>query len=143
VARGEQLLEEAFGPAALIIEYGSADELTAALDVLPGALTATLHADPATEGDLIQTLVDRFAVNAGRVIFDGWPTGVAVSWAQHHGGPWPATNSAHTSVGMTAVRRFQRPVAYQDVPAGVLPEAVRDDNPWGLVRRVDGELQLP
>jgi acyl-CoA reductase-like NAD-dependent aldehyde dehydrogenase len=141
VARGEELLEEAFGPAALIIEYGSADELSAALDVLPGALTATVHADPDTEGDLIKTLVDRFAVRAGRVVFDGWPTGVAVTWAMQHGGPWPATtNALHTSVGATGIRRWLRPVAYQSVPDEFLPPVLQAANPLGVPRRVNGKL---
>ena len=80
---------------------------------------------------------------AGRVLFDGWPTGVAVNWAQQHGGPYPATTSLFTSVGATAVRRFQRPVAYQDAPEAVLHPALRDSNPLDIPRRVDGELCLP
>ncbi|MGC9669044.1 aldehyde dehydrogenase (NADP(+)) [Planosporangium sp. 12N6] len=143
VARADALLEECFGPAALVIEYGSAEELTAALDALPGALTATVHADPATEADLVRTLVDRFAGRAGRVIFDGWPTGVAVTWAMQHGGPWPATtNALHTSVGATGIRRWLRPVSYQSVPDEFLPDVLRDANPLGIPRRVNGVLTL-
>jgi NADP-dependent aldehyde dehydrogenase len=143
VARAGELLEECFGPAALIIEYGSADELTAALSVLPGALTATLHADPATEGDLVRALLGHFAAGAGRVIYDGWPTGVAVSWAMQHGGPWPATtNALHTSVGATGIRRWLRPVTYQGVPDEFLPEVLRDANPLDIPRRVNGVLQV-
>ena len=139
VARADQLLEEAFGPAALIIEYGSADELTAALDALPGALTATVHADPATEAELVRALLDRFAGKAGRVLFGGWPTGVSVTWAMQHGGPWPATtNALHTSVGATGIRRWLRPVAFQSVPDEFLPEVLRDANPLGIPRRVNG-----
>jgi NADP-dependent aldehyde dehydrogenase len=141
VANSEALLEECFGPAALIIEYGSADELGAALDALPGSLTATLHADPDTEADLAHRLLDRFASRAGRLIWDGWPTGVAVTWAMHHGGPWPATTvPLHTSVGMTSIRRWLRPVAYQNVPDAFLPEVLRDANPLGVPRRVNGVL---
>ncbi|MGH3680041.1 MAG: aldehyde dehydrogenase (NADP(+)), partial [Natronosporangium sp.] len=111
------------------------------LDALPGSLTGTIHADPATDAELIATLTDRLTARAGRVIFDGWPTGVAVSWAMHHGGPWPATtNAGHTSVGVTAIRRFQRPVVYQNAPEAVLPPALRDGNPWRIPRRVDGTL---
>jgi NADP-dependent aldehyde dehydrogenase len=143
VARAGELLEECFGPAALIIEYGSNDELTAALDALPSALTATVHADPATEGDLVRALLNRFAVSAGRVIYDGWPTGVAVSWAMQHGGPWPATtNALHTSVGATGIRRWLRPVSYQSVPDEFLPDVLRDDNPLGVPRRINGELKV-
>jgi NADP-dependent aldehyde dehydrogenase len=133
-------LQECFGPAAVVVEYASAAELDELLEALPGSLTATLHAQPEAEPELALDLLERLGRRAGRVIFDGWPTGVAVSWAQHHGGPWPATNSAHTSVGMTAVRRFQRPVAYQNVPDALLPQALREANPAGLPRRVDGAM---
>jgi NADP-dependent aldehyde dehydrogenase len=141
VEKAEQLLTECFGPAALVVEYASEADLYAALDALPGSLTATVHAEPATEAELTGGLLTRLAARAGRVIFDGWPTGVAVSWAQQHGGPWPATTAPlHTSVGMTAARRFQRPVAYQGVPDALLPEPLRDANPLGILRRVNGQL---
>jgi NADP-dependent aldehyde dehydrogenase len=75
------------------------------------------------------------------VIWNGWPTGVAVTAAMHHGGPFPSTvGSLFTSVGSTAARRFQRPVCYQDTPAALLPAALRDDNRLGVERRVDGEV---
>jgi NADP-dependent aldehyde dehydrogenase len=137
----ESLLEECFGPTALVIEYGSTAELTAALDAVPGSLTATLHADPATEPDLIRSLLAHVSAKAGRVIWDGWPTGVAVTWAQQHGGPWPATTAVRTtSVGTGAISRFQRPVAYQNLPDVLLPPALQEANPLGLPRRVDGSL---
>ncbi|MET0419761.1 MAG: aldehyde dehydrogenase family protein [Actinoplanes sp.] len=139
VAAGDlspDLLEECFGPASLVVEYGSAGELARALDLVPGALTATVHADPDTEQELIRELLARFADRAGRVIFGGWPTGVAVTRAQQHGGPWPATtNALHTSVGATGIRRWLRPVAYQDVPDAYLPEPLQDANPLGIPRR--------
>ena len=79
---------------------------------------------------------------SGRLVFDQFPTGVEVGHAMVHGGPFPATSDGRsTSVGSLAIERFQRPVAYQDVPVALLPEAVRDDNPWGLRRRLDGELE--
>ncbi|TVL90757.1 aldehyde dehydrogenase family protein [Streptomyces sp. SAJ15] len=78
---------------------------------------------------------------AGRLVVNGWPTGVAVSHAQHHGGPYPATTSTATSVGATAVERWLRPVVYQDAPAGLLPPELREENPLGLPRRVDGVLR--
>jgi NADP-dependent aldehyde dehydrogenase len=141
VAQAPALLEECFGPAAVIIEYGSTAELAEALGVVPGSLTATLHADADTEGDVARALLRGFAARAGRVIWGGWPTGVAVTWAQHHGGPWPATTaSVHTSVGVTAIRRFLRPVSYQNVPDDLLPEALRNANPLGLPRRLNGVL---
>jgi NADP-dependent aldehyde dehydrogenase len=139
-ARPETLLEECFGPATLLVSYGSDQELVEALHKVPGSLTATVHAEP---GEEITDLVAVLRGRAGRVLFDGWPTGVAVNWAQHHGGPWPATTSLFTSVGATAARRFQRPVAYQDAPASVLPPALRDENPLSIPRRVDGRIELP
>ncbi|MEV4642381.1 aldehyde dehydrogenase (NADP(+)) [Actinoplanes sp. NPDC049548] len=142
--RPGDLLEECFGPAALLIEYGTAEELTRTLALLPGSLTATVHADPGAEPELVGALLDGFAERAGRVIFGGWPTGVAVTWAQQHGGPWPATtNALHTSVGATGIRRWLRPVAYQDVPDAFLPAALQDANPLRIPRRVDGVLRPP
>jgi NADP-dependent aldehyde dehydrogenase len=76
------------------------------------------------------------------VIWNGYPTGVAVSWAMQHGGPWPATTSGHTSVGATAIRRFLRPISWQDAPQHVLPPELRD-GPVDIPRRVDGRLVLP
>ena len=88
-------------------------------------------------------LVAELSRRCGRVVVNGWPTGVAVGWAQQHGGPWPATTTpAHTSVGAAALDRFTRPVAFQDVPDGALPPALRDGNPWGLPRRVNGIMSL-
>ncbi len=134
------LLEEVFGPATVLVRYRDPAELRTALDHLEGSLTMTLHAEPE---DDVDDLVDRMTERAGRVLFSGWPTGVAVGWAQQHGGPWPATTTQFTSVGATAVRRFQRPVVYQDAPEHLLPPALRDGNPLGIPRRVDGRLALP
>ena len=79
---------------------------------------------------------------AERVVWKGWPTGVSVTYAQHHGGPYPATTSVQTtSVGTAAIDRFLRPVTYQGAPEAVLPPALRQDNPWHLPRRVNGVLQ--
>ncbi len=139
IARPAELLEECFGPTTLLIEYSSDEELAQALALVPGSLTATVHAE---DGEEIAALVEQLTGLAGRVLFGGWPTGVAVNWAQQHGGPYPATTSLFTSVGATAVRRFQRPVAYQDAPEALLPEALRDSNPLGIPRRVDGVLTL-
>jgi NADP-dependent aldehyde dehydrogenase len=82
------------------------------------------------------------AERVGRVVWNGWPTGVSVTYAQHHGGPYPATTSVQaTSVGTAAIDRFLRPITYQGAPEAVLPPALREDNPWHLPRRVDGVLQ--
>lgn len=142
LASADELLEECFGPMTLLVRYADDAELDAAIARLPGSLTVTVHAEP-HEIDGLGSLVERACTLAGRVVFGGWPTGVAVNWAQHHGGPWPSTTSSlHTSVGATAIRRFLRPVAYQDMPETLLPAALREDNPT-IPRRIDGRLVLP
>ena len=134
------LLEERFGPVALFLTYASRDELLDALARLDGQLTASVHAEPG-ETDLLRALVTALEPHAGRLVFDGFPTGVAVTHGMHHGGPFPATTApGHTSVGMTAVGRFLRPVAFQNAPAAVLPPELRDENLRGIWRRIDGEL---
>lgn len=120
----EVLLEECFGPLTVVVRYGDDAELGAVLDRLPGNLTATAHlgADEAAEPDgSAVALLARLTALAGRVLVNGWPTGVAVAAAQHHGGPYPATTSTSTSVGGTAIERWLRPVAYQDTPPALLP----------------------
>jgi NADP-dependent aldehyde dehydrogenase len=137
----EALGEEHFGPAAIVLTYTSLDQAAAALLRAGGQLTATVHAEAADHA-AIAPLVDAATRVAGRIVFDGVPTGVAVTWGMHHGGPYPAASDAgmHTSVGMTALRRFLRPVTYQDAPQALLPEALRDGNPLGIWRRVDGVM---
>ena len=137
-----ELGEECFGPAAIVVKYRDLSDLPAVLRRLPGSLTATVHAGrgagPEEAGDIVPVL-QRLA---GRLIWNGWPTGVAVTWAMHHGGPWPASTApAHTSVGAAAIRRWLIPVAYQDWPAALLPPELRDDNPLGVPQRVDGRLR--
>jgi acyl-CoA reductase-like NAD-dependent aldehyde dehydrogenase len=140
LGRVAPLAEEHFGPAVILLTYTSIGDAAAALERAGGQLTATVHAEPADHAAL-HPLVEAATRVAGRVVFDGVPTGVAVSWAMHHGGPYPASSDgAHTSVGMTALRRFLRPVVYQDAPESLLPPALRDGNPLGIWRRVDGEL---
>lgn len=137
-----ELLEECFGPSALVVEYADAADLRVALERLGGQLTASVHAgdgDDAAVADLHDVLRNR----AGRLVFGGYPTGVAVAWAMQHGGPYPAaTSSGHTSVGATSIRRWLRPVTYQNAPLSVLPDELRD-GPAGIPRRVDGEIELP
>ena len=137
----DTLLHECFGPTALVLTYADAAELERVLPQLPGGLTATVQL--ASSADAVaQTALPLLAERSGRVIVNGWPTGVAVTHAQHHGGPWPAaTNARHTSVGTGAIARFARPVAYQSTPEPLLPEALHDDNPLGVERRVDGVLE--
>jgi NADP-dependent aldehyde dehydrogenase len=144
LATPEELTTECFGPTSIVVRYTDDAELLAAARMFPGQLTATVHGE---EGDPIAGRL--FAELAERVLWNGWPTGVAVSYAMHHGGPYPAIGDwrlatgmpAHTSVGTTSIRRFQRPVCYQNVPQHLLPEALRDGNPLGIPRRVDGVLQ--
>ncbi|MGY1604414.1 aldehyde dehydrogenase (NADP(+)) [Geodermatophilus sp. SYSU D00815] len=138
----ERVLVECFGPTSVVVEYDGADELLAAARAFEGNLTATVHAEPG-EAELVRPLLRILRDRAGRIVWNGWPTGVAVSWAMHHGGPWPATSAPlHTSVGMTAIRRFLRPVTYQDVPQEFLDEVLRDGDAGGVPRRVDGRLVL-
>lgn len=137
------LLEECFGPTALVVEYADEEDLVGALGRLDGQLTATVHAADG-EDALVRQLHDILRRRAGRVIFGGFPTGVAVTWAMQHGGPYPAaTFSGHTSVGATAIRRWLRPISYQNAPAAVLPAELRDGNPAGIPRRVNGTLKPP
>jgi NADP-dependent aldehyde dehydrogenase len=140
LAHADVLMEECFGPAALVVAYEDESELLAVAEALPGQLTATVHAEDAPEErPLTAALTARLRDRAGRLLWNGWPTGVSVTDAMHHGGPYPAsTSSLHTSVGATAIRRFLRPVTYQDMPQHLLPPALRDGNPLGLPRRVDG-----
>ena len=137
---GSRLLEECFGPVAVVAEYADRRELAEVLGALQGALAASVMSagpeDPETPG-----LVAALAPLVGRVAVDDWPTGVAFTWAQQHGGPWPATTvPSATSVGAAALDRFTRPVTWQSTPEEALPPALRDDNPWRVPRRVDGRL---
>lgn len=134
VAQRESLLDEAFGPLSVLVEYDNEDQLVPIADeVFEGNLTGTIHLAPGEDTPAVRGLADWIAGHAGRVLFGGWPTGVAVTPAQQHGGPWPATtNDSSTSVGTAAIGRFLRPVAYQGAPQGMLPEPLRDDNPWGV-----------
>jgi NADP-dependent aldehyde dehydrogenase len=136
-----EVTEECFGPLTVVVRYSSAEELLSTLEQLPSSLTATVHRG-GQETELPARLADALRHRTGRLVFDGFPTGVAVSWAQHHGGPWPSTNTQHTSVGATAVRRFLRPVTWQDAPPELLPPELRDDV-LDVPRRVDGRLQVP
>lgn len=137
--------EECFGPLVVIVRCFAA-ELVRTVATVPGGLTASVWSEPDDPQDreLARELIAGATRRVGRVLHDGVPTGVAVSWAQQHGGPYPATTaSGTTSVGMHAIDRFLRPVAYQDLPQALLPVWLRDEDPWSLPRRVDGRAQLP
>lgn len=138
------LLEECFGPVTVVARYEDDAEVTSVLSRLPGNLSATVHlseGEAAGQGRGAEILAELTPL-AGRVLVNGWPTGVAVAPAQHHGGPYPATTSTSTSVGGTAVERWLRPVAYQNTPEALLPPELRDDNPLGLPRRYEGRQEL-
>jgi len=119
------LSRERFGPAGLVITYPSVADLLPVLAALPGNLVGTVHAEP-EDLDLARQVVTALERVAGRIVFNGWPTGVVVVAAQHHGGPWPATTvPAYTSVGTAAIRRWLIPIAYQNFPAELLPPGLR------------------
>ena len=125
----------------VIARYGDGADIQGALHRIPKSLTATIHVED-DERALVAELEPVLREVSGRVVFNGFPTGVRVAWGQQHGGPWPATNSIHTSVGVTAARRFLRPVAWQDAPEWALPDVLRDSF-TSIPRRVDGVLTLP
>jgi 2,5-dioxopentanoate dehydrogenase len=135
-----ELADEIFGPSTLLIQHSSREELLRIARELDGHLTATIHG---TEQDLreFSDLIAILEQKAGRLIFNGFPTGVEVSHAMVHGGPFPATSDPRwTSVGTLAIYRFCRPVCYQGFPEATLPDELKDDNPLGIWRMIDGEL---
>jgi NADP-dependent aldehyde dehydrogenase len=135
-----ELSEEVFGPSTVVVRCGSREEMDAVARRLDGQLTATIHGTPADltgHAWLVSILEDK----AGRLIVNGFPTGVEVCEAMQHGGPYPATtDSRTTSVGTAAIHRFARPVAYQDFPQSSLPAELQDANPRGIWRLVDGAI---
>lgn len=147
LAAEPDLYEEVFGPFALIVEYEDLSSVPSAIaDSFAGNLTGTLHigADeysggaPDADLQLVRALTELLARKVGRVLFNDWPTGVAVSPAQQHGGPWPATtNDSSTSVGNAAIQRFLRPVAYQNTPEHLLPAELQTANPREISQRID------
>jgi alpha-ketoglutaric semialdehyde dehydrogenase len=132
---------EIFGAAAVIVRCPDAAALADVIHSLEGQLTATIQLDPADEA-AAATVLPLLAGKAGRVLANGWPTGVEVTHAMVHGGPFPATSDGRsTSVGTLALARFLRPVSYQDIPDALLPPALQAANPWKLPRRVDGRWE--
>jgi len=132
---GSPLLEECFGPVALVVEYDGLDQALSVLGRLQPSLAASVWAGHGDGGDPeVAPLVRQLSGQVGRVIVDGWPTGVACADAMQHGGPWPATSRPDaTSVGAAALQRWTRPVAFQDVPDDALPPALQDADPWHLI----------
>ena len=133
------LEEEVFGPSTLAVDVDNKEQLLRVARQLGGHLTATLHA---TENDLREysELISILEQKVGRLIVNGYPTGVEVTHAMVHGGPYPATtDSRSTSVGTDAIRRFSRPVCYQGFPQSLLPDELKDTNPLGILRMVNGK----
>jgi len=138
--KDRSLMDEIFGPSTLVIQWESREQMLAAARALEGQLTATLHGTPedlAANRDLIAILESK----AGRLLFNGYPTGVEVCHAMTHGGPYPATaDGRSTSVGTRAIERFVRPVCYQGFPDAALPPELQEANPLKIWRLVDGKV---
>jgi len=137
---GSELDAEIFGPTTVLVEHSSRDQVLSVARSLEGQLTATIHG---TEQDLhdFADLIAILEAKVGRLVFNGFPTGVEVCHAMVHGGPYPSTSDGRsTSVGSNAIFRFTRLVCYQGFPDSALPEDLKDANPLGIWRMVDGEL---
>jgi NADP-dependent aldehyde dehydrogenase len=135
------LEEENFGPSSVLVRCRDAADLRRIAEHLEGQLTATVHAT-AEDRDIAAGLLPTLERKAGRILFNGFPTGVEVAHAMVHGGPFPATSDPRsTSVGATAIDRFLRPVSYQDAPEWALPPELSNGNPHKLPRVVDGKIQ--
>ena len=138
-SKSPELGEEVFGPSSLVVRYETREQILAIARSMEGNLTATIYAGP-NDGELAKELIGVLETKVGRILFEGFPTGVEVCQAMVHGGPYPATSDGRsTSVGGRAIDRFVRPVCYQDAPEAMLPEELRDSNPAGILRIVNGE----
>ncbi len=135
-----QITEEVFGPSSLIVTCSSREQMLEAARNLQGQLTASVHGSDGELRDYLD-LFSTLETKVGRIIVNGFPTGVEVCHALHHGGPYPAaTDSRSSSVGTAAIKRFLRPVCYQDLPQAMLPTALKDKNRQGIWRMIDGAL---
>jgi NADP-dependent aldehyde dehydrogenase len=137
--REPQLHEEIFGPGTLLIRCKSIDESLNCIEKVGGSLTGTLHMSERDDKKLVQRALRGLESLSGRIIINGFPTGVEVCHAIVHGGPYPATTDpGTTSVGAAALRRFTRMIAFQDTPQALLPPELRDENPLKISRLVNG-----
>lgn len=135
------LRDEVFGSCSLLVRCESADQMFEALDSLRGQLTGSIHATDDEDTALVKRLIEALELKVGRVIWNGFGTGVEVCHAMVHGGPFPATSDGRsTSVGTAAIERFMRPVCYQNIPDRYLPETLGEENALGIHRLVNGEL---
>ncbi|MGA8028373.1 MAG: aldehyde dehydrogenase (NADP(+)) [Bryobacteraceae bacterium] len=136
----KELHEEIFGPATILVRCASQVELLLIANSLEGTLTATIHGTPDELADH-RELIEILSRKAGRLVFNGFPTGVEVGYAMHHGGPYPATtDEKFTSVGAAAIYRFARPVCYQNFPQHLLPPELQNANPRNIWRMIDGQI---
>ena len=135
------LSHEVFGSSSVVVRCRDMAEIARVIAGLEGQLTATLQMDAADEADAVR-LVPVIARRVGRILANGWPTGVEVAPAMVHGGPFPATSDGRTtSVGTLAIARYLRPVCFQNLAPALLPAALDDANPWGIARRLDGKRE--
>lgn len=134
------LTHEVFGPFGLVVKYTSVQDAATVIESLEGQLTATVWAE-AEEAAEIEELINSLSEKCGRIIFNGFPTGVEVCYAMHHGGPFPAaTDSRFTSVGPDAIKRFARPVSYQNWPDNLLPDELKNNNNLKIWRTINNQL---
>jgi NADP-dependent aldehyde dehydrogenase len=137
------LRDEVFGSSSLIVRCKSDEEVIELTNSLEGQLTATVLMDKADNQTFIKKLLSVLERKVGRILFNGYPTGVEVCHAMVHGGPFPATSDSRTtSVGTEAIWRFLRPVCYQDVPADLLPPALKDQGGWSVPKLINGNLAV-
>ncbi len=126
---------EVFGASSMVIKCTDTSQMLDVVNAIEGQLTATLQLVPGQDEALIASLIPALELKVGRILANGYPTGVEVGHAMVHGGPFPATSDSRTtSVGSVAIYRFLRPVSYQDIPNAYLPEALKNENPWGVPR---------
>lgn len=143
VAANKTLLEEIFGPLAIIVRCQNIEEMLAFAKLMEGQLTATIHMENA-DLTVARSLIQIMEKKAGRLLINGFPTGVEVCDSMVHGGPFPATSDSRTtSVGSTAIERFLRPVCYQNFPDSLLPDALKQGNPLNVWRQIDGLPTAP
>jgi len=137
------LSAEVFGPYSLVVRCESKEQMIRIARSMHGQLTATIFHAPDRDLDDFRELPGILKTKVGRLIFNGIPTGVEVCHAMTHGGPFPATtDSRFTSVGTAAIKRFVRPIAYQDCAPGILPPELKDGNPLGIIRTINGKRSI-
>ena len=136
----KELVDEVFGPFSLFVKCNSLEQMNELIKIIPGQLTGTFLSDKNDQVGL-KKLVNQIKNKVGRLLFEGVPTGVAVTKAMQHGGPYPAsTDGRFTSVGTDSIYRWLRPIVFQDCPNVLLPSALKDENPLAIERSVNGQM---